>query len=159
MSLELGCSSRSSAGGALCILELFPIVVSLRPVIQESLFLQELGLVGFYYRLAHRQFYLVSGFVVLCLWCLLSVKDVFLLGKAFVGVIGSWYSGPFSHLLIVSTHRTGRRFLCRAGSEGFSLGIVGWTVVGGFGLHRPCLLEGPLYLTPWDVHICACWPR
>ena len=50
-------------------------------------------------------------------------------------VIGLLFSGPCSHLLVVSTHSTGRSFLCRAGSEGFSLGIAGWTVVAGFGRH------------------------
>ena len=72
--------------------------------------------------------------------------DVFLLGQAFAGVIGSWLSGPVSHLLVVSTHSTGRGFLCRAGSEGVSLGMAGWPVGGGFGLRGPCLVEGPLYL-------------
>ena len=48
-------------------------------------------------------------------------------------VIRSWLSGSFSHLLVVSTHSTGWRFLFRAGSEGFSLGIAGLTVDGGFG--------------------------
>ena len=42
---------------------------------------------------------------------------------------GPRLSGVFSHLLVVSTHSTGRRFPCRAGSEGFSLGRAGWTVV------------------------------
>ena len=55
------------------------------------------------------------------------------------GVFGSWLSGPLSYLLVVSTHSTGRGFLCRAGSEGFSLGMAGWTVVGGFGLRGPRL--------------------
>ena len=45
-----------------------------------------------------------------------------------MGVIGSCLSGPLSHLLVVSTHSTGQGFLCRAGSEGFSLGMAGWTV-------------------------------
>ena len=45
------------------------------------------------------------------------------------------FSGLCSHLLVVSTHSTGRSFLCRAGSDGFSLGIAGRTVVGGFGRH------------------------
>ena len=53
----------------------------------------------------------------------------------FAGVIGSLFSGPCSHLLVVSTHSTGRSFLCGAGSEGFNLGIAGWTLVGGFGRH------------------------
>ena len=64
----------------------------------------------------------------------------------FRGVFGSWLSGPLSHLLVVSTHSTRRSFLCWAGSEGFSLGVAGWTVGGGFGLRGPCLVEGPLYL-------------
>jgi len=68
-----------------------------------------------------------------------------------VGVIGSWLSGPLCDLLVVSTHITGQVLLCRAGSEGFSLGVVGWTVVGGFGLRGPCLVESPLYLGPWDL--------
>ena len=134
-----------------------PLVVSPRPFILESLFLGELGPVGFYYSLAYRLFDLVSEFVFLCLWCQLSLGDVFLLG-AFVGVFGSWLSGPFSHLLVVFTHSTEWRFLCQAGSVGFNLGIAGWTVVGGFGLHGPRLVEGPFYLTSWYVHICACWP-
>jgi len=48
--------------------------------IQESLFLRELGPVGFYYSLAYRLFDLGSGFAFLCWLCLLSVGDVFLLG-------------------------------------------------------------------------------
>jgi len=48
--------------------------------IQESLFLRELGPVGFYYGLAYRWLTWGSGFVFLCWWCLLSVEDVFLLG-------------------------------------------------------------------------------
>jgi len=75
-----------------------------------------------------------------------------------VGVFGPWLSGPLSHLLVVSTHSTGRGFLCRAGSEGFSLGMAGWTVVGGFGLRGPRLAESPLYLRPWDEHMCAFAP-
>ena len=65
-----------------------------------------------------------------------------------MGVFRSWPSGPLSHLLVVSTHSTGRGFLCRAGSEGFSLGVVGWTVVGGFRLRGPRLAESLLYLGP-----------
>jgi len=99
-----------------------------------------------------------SGFAFLCWLCLLSVGDVFLLGYAFTGVIGSWLLGPLSHLLVVSTHSTGRCFFCRAGSEGFSLGMVGWTGVGGFGLRGPRLAESPLYLGPWDEHRCAFAP-
>ena len=52
-----------------------------------------------------------------------------------MGDFGSWLPGLFSHLLVVSTHSTGRSFLYRAGSEDFSLGIAGWTVVEGFGVH------------------------
>ena len=73
-------------------------------------------------------------------------------------VFGSWLSGPLSHLLVVSTNSTGRGFLCRAGSEGFSLGMAGWIVVGGFGLRGPRLAESPLYLGPWDEHMCAFAP-
>jgi len=69
-----------------------------------------------------------------------------------------WLSGPLSHLPVVSTHSTGRGFLCRAGSEGFSLGMAGWTVVGGFGLRGPRLAESPLYLGLWDEHMCAFAP-
>ena len=76
-----------------------------------------------------------SGFVFLCWLCLLSLGDVFVLGQAFAGVFGSLFSGPCSHCLVVSAHSTGRSFLCQAGSEDFSLGIVGWTVVGGYGRH------------------------
>ena len=36
--------------------------------------------------------------------------------------------------------------------------MAGWTVVGGFGLRGPCLAEGPLYLGPWDEHMCAFAP-
>ena len=75
-----------------------------------------------------------------------------------MGVFGSWHSGPLSHLLVVSTHSTGRGFLCRAGSEGFSLGMAGWTVVGGFGLRGPRLAEIPLYLGRWDEHRCVFVP-
>ena len=74
------------------------------------------------------------------------------------GAFGSLCSGSFSHLLVVSTHSTRQSFLCRAGSEGFSLGIAGWTVVGGFGLQRPCLVESPLYLTLWDDYSCVFAP-
>ena len=66
-----------------------------------------------------------------------------------------WVSGPLSHLLVVSTHSTERGFLCWAGSEGFSLGMAGWTVVGGFGLRGPRLAESSLYLGPLDEHRCA----
>jgi len=72
-----------------------------------------------------------------------------------MGVIGSWLSGPLSHLLVVFTNSTGAGFLCRAGSEGFSLGIAGWTVVRGFRLHGPRLAESQLYLGLWDEHRCA----
>ena len=65
-------------------------------------------------------------------------------------VIGSLFSGPCSHRLVVSTHSTGRSFLCRAGSEGFSLGIAGWTVVGGLGNMVFIPAECPLYLGLWD---------
>jgi len=36
--------------------------------------------------------------------------------------------------------------------------MAGWTVVGGFGLRGPCLAESPLYLGPWDEHMCAFAP-
>jgi len=72
-----------------------------------------------------------------------------------VGVFGSWLSGPLSPLLVVITHSTGRGFLCSAGSAGFSLGMAGWTLVGGCALCGPCLVESPLYLRPWDEHMCA----
>jgi len=52
-------------------------------------------------------------------------------------------------------HSTGRGFLCRSGSESFSLGMAGWTVVGGFGLRGAHLAESPLYLGLWDEHRCA----
>jgi len=66
-----------------------------------------------------------------------------------VGVFGSMISGPCSHLLVVSTHSTGRSFLCRAGSEGFSLEIAGWTVVRGFGQHG--LHSGRMSVVPSTV--------
>jgi len=56
MSLELVYSFLVLAGRAICLRELFPLVVSLRPVIQEALFLRELGLVGFYLSLAYMWF-------------------------------------------------------------------------------------------------------
>jgi len=84
-----------------------PLIVSPRPIIQESLFLRELGPVGFYYGLAYRLFDLGEGVCFLCWLCLLPVGDVFLLGYTCVGVFGSWLSGPLSHLLVVSTHSTG----------------------------------------------------
>jgi len=87
---------------------------------------------------------------------LLLVRDVFLLGLASKGVFGSWLSGLVSHLLVVSTHTTGRGFLCRAGAEGFSLRMAGWTVVGGFGQCGQYLVKSPLYLGPWDEHRCVC---
>ena len=59
------------------------------------------------------------------------------------------FSGPCSHLLVVSTHSTGWSFLCRAGSEGFSLGIAGSTVVGGFGRHG--LHSGRMAVVPRTV--------
>ena len=87
-----------------------------------------------------------------CFYCLLGMFS-FRLG--FRGVFGSSLSGPLSHFLVVSTHSTGRGFLCQAGSAGFSLGMAGWTVVGGFGLRDPRLAESPLYLGLWDEHRCA----
>ena len=81
--------------------------------------------------------------------------NVFLLGDAFLGVFGSTFSGSCFHLLVVSTHSTGRSFLCWAGSMGFSLGVAGWIVGEGFGRHGPRLVNSPLYLTPWDEHSCA----
>jgi len=75
-----------------------------------------------------------------------------------VGVFGSWRSGLLSHILVVSTHRTGRGFRFRARSEGISLGMVEWTIVGGFRLHDTCLVQSPLYLGPWDEHRCAFAP-
>ena len=60
-----------------------------------------------------------------------------------------------SHLLVVSTHSSGRAFLCQAGSAGFTLGMAGWTVVGGLGLRSPHLAESLLYLAPCDEHRCA----
>ena len=79
----------------------------------------------------------------------------FFLARLSQRVFGLWLSGLFSHLLVVSTHSIGQRFLCRAGSEGFGLVIVGWTVVGCFRLHGPCLVESPLYRTPWNEHSYA----
>jgi len=38
---------------------------------------------------------------------------------------------------------------------GFSLGVAGWTVIGGFGLSGPSLVESLLYLVPWDEHMCV----
>jgi len=38
------------------------------------------------------------------------------------------------------------------------LGMAGWTVVRGFGLRDPCLVESPLYLGPWDEDRCAFAP-
>jgi len=75
-----------------------------------------------------------------------------------VGVFGSWLSGTLSQLLVFSTDSTGRRFHCRAGSEGFSLGVAGWTVFGGFGPRGPCWVESPLYLEQWDKDRCAFAP-
>ena len=69
-----------------------------------------------------------------------------------------WLSGPLSHLLVVFTHSAGWGFLCLAGSEGFSLEVAGWTVVGGFGLRGPCLVKSLLYLAPWDEHRCVFAP-
>jgi len=66
------------------------------------------------------------------------------------GFFGSMFSGLCFHHLLVSTHSTGRSFLCRAGLEGFSLAVAEWTVVGGFGGHGLRLVDSPLYLTPWD---------
>jgi len=36
--------------------------------------------------------------------------------------------------------------------------MAGWTVVGGFGLRCTRLAESPLYLGPWDEHMCAFAP-
>ena len=83
----------------------------------------------FYYGLAYRLLICGSGFAFLCWLCLLSVGDVFPLGLAFARVFGLWLSGPLAHLLVVSTISTRWGFLCRAGSEGFSLRVAGWTVV------------------------------
>jgi len=91
---------------------------------------------------------------IFCWLCLLSVGDVFLLGSAFTGVIGSLFSGLCSQLLVVSTHSTRRSFLCRAGSVGFSLGIPGWTVVGGFGQHG--LHSGRMPIVPRTVGLSTC---
>jgi len=58
-----------------------------------------------------------------------------------------------------STYSTWRRFHCRAGSEGFSLGIVGWTVVEGFGAHGP--IWCPSSIVPMTVgcaHLCLLVP-
>jgi len=63
-----------------------------------------------------------------------------------MGVFCFWLSGPFSHLLVVSTHSTRWRCLCLAKSEDFSFGIAGWIVVGGFGPHGLSLVENSLYL-------------
>jgi len=95
--------------------ELPPLCVSPRPDKQESLFLRELGPVGFYYGIVYRLFDLGCGFVFLYWLCLLSAGDVFLLGSAFAGVIGLWLSGPWSHLLVVSTYSTGRRIISLSG--------------------------------------------
>jgi len=35
--------------------------------------------------------------------------------------------------------------------------MAGCTLVGGFGLGGPCLVESLLYLGPWDEHRCACF--
>jgi len=53
-----------------------PLVVSLKPDIQESLFLQALGPVGFYYGLAYRWFDLgewVCFFFISGVYCLLGM--------------------------------------------------------------------------------------
>ena len=36
--------------------------------------------------------------------------------------------------------------------------MAGWTVLGGFGLRGPPLAESPLYLGPWDEHLCTVAP-
>jgi len=59
-SLELGCSSRASAGGAIRLQELSSLHVSPRRIIEESLFPQKLGPVGLYYGLAYMCFDLVK---------------------------------------------------------------------------------------------------
>ena len=94
-------------------------------------------------------------FFVGCVYCRLGM---FFFWASLAGVFGFWVSGPLSHLLVVSTHNTGQGFLCRAGSEGFSMGMAGWTVVGGFGLRGPRLAESLLYLRPWDEQRCAFAP-
>jgi len=105
--------------------------------------------VGFYYGLAYRLFDLGKW---VC-FSLLVVSTVgwgcFSFRLGFRGVIGSLFSGSCSHLLVVSTHSTGRSFLCQAGSEGFSWGIAGWTVVGGFGQHG--LHSGRMSVVPRTV--------
>jgi len=114
--------------------------------------------VGLYYGLAYRFFDLGEW---VC-FSLLVVSTVgwgsFSFRLGFCGVFGSWLASPLSYLIVVFTHSTGRGFLCRAGSEGFSLGMAGWTVVGGFELHGPHLAESPLYLEPWDEPWCAFAP-
>jgi len=76
-----------------------------------------------------------------------------------MGVIGSLFSGPCSHPLVVSTHSTGQSFLCRAGSEGFSLGIAEWTAIGGFGRHG--LHSGQMPVVPRTMGFSTVvpWPR
>jgi len=72
-----------------------------------------------------------------------------------MGAFGSLFSGGCSHLLVVSTHSTGRRFLCRAGSERFKLGITGWTVVRGFGAHGPIWCSEFHCTYNWGyAHVC-----
>jgi len=88
-----------------------------------------------YYGLAYRWFDL-GECVCFHLLVLSTVSwGCFSFRLGFWGVIGSLFSGPCSHLLVVSTHSTGWGFFCQAVSEGFSFGIAGWTVVGGFGRH------------------------
>jgi len=138
--------------------ELPPLCVSPRPIVHESLLLRELGPVWFYYGLAHRLFDL-GEWVCFPLLVVSTVGwEFFSFRLGFRRVLGSFLSGPLSHLLLVVTQSTGRGFLCRPGPEGFSLGVAGWTVVGGFGLRGPCLVEGPSYLGLWDEHRCAFAP-
>ena len=70
---------------------------------------------GFYYGLDYRLFDLGEW---VC-FSLLVVSTVgwgcFSFRLGFRGVFGSWLSGPWSHLLVVSTHSTGRGILSLSG--------------------------------------------
>jgi len=105
-----------------------------RPNVQESLFLWKLGPMGFYYRLAYRWFNLGE-------WVCFPLLVVFTVGwECFSFRPGShgvlWFLAfrpffsPCSFLPIVA----GEGFFVKQGQRVFDLGIVGWTVVGGFGL-------------------------
>jgi len=72
-----------------------------------------------------------------------------------VRIVVSRYEHLKGRLVCYTTPSTGRGFLSPAGSVGFSLRVAGSTVVGGFGLHGPCLVESLLYLEPWNEPSCA----